>query len=151
MAEIVHARGRDSGRDHEAEPRHEVMERLADRPRVNRPPPREGEERRIRSRILSAMLAVLVQHVTDARTKRDETGLAELGVADDEQPSAEVDVGKLQPRHLADAKPEPIEQDEDRFVRGRPERRERIVDHRVDQIEQTLHVVGADEERDPPS
>jgi hypothetical protein len=49
-----------------------------------------------------------VEHSADARTERDEPTLAELGVADDEELAAEVDVGAPQARHLPYAKSEAV-------------------------------------------
>jgi len=74
---------------------------------------------RQRSPAGASLREVLLQQRSDAGTEGDPPVLAELGLPNHEHPSMPIDVGHRQPTHLADAKSQRIQHDEDGAVGGR--------------------------------
>lgn len=118
VTQIVKSRRCDTGRDRETEPRDEVMERLSDRARVNRPSPSEREHGCVWKQLAASYLEIAVKQSADARPEGDKPALSELGGADDEQPTVEVNVRTSETRHLTHAKPQALQEGEDRPVCG---------------------------------
>ena len=96
---------------------------------VDQAPGGEGdEERRVLGlgHQLIAQRVVLPQRVHDAGVQRDQPGLAELGLADQQHALGPVDVVAVELDRLADAKAASGEQPDQRVVGRRPQRRRMV-------------------------
>jgi hypothetical protein len=137
----------------------EVMEHLAGRAGMHAPPPPEGEQRGVHlaGRYCgSAVVQLCAQQRADARSVRDQAGLAELAAAHHEQGPVHVHVGQPQPARLSGAQPEPVTQREHCAVGWPAADGPWVVRQRGGRIEQAACLRDVEQERqrcggDPPS
>ena len=112
------------------------MERLRDGAGIDRPALGEAEEWGLAGPQAHVCRLIGRKHRANLRTERHQSGLPELGLADDEHLPIEIDIIDGESRHFADAEAEAIEQRKQHAVRGAAVRRAGIVRQCRGKVEQ---------------